>query len=78
MTFGIYVQLLSNIIILSKLTSPGLKETSTPSTTWDPAEIRKRIDPVALLDRLANSLDESAVLIGIQEDEPGGESSKSL
>lgn len=75
-TFDIYVQLLTNIIILSRLTSPCLKEMSAPSTAWDPTEIRKQFDLVALLDRLANNIDAAAVAIGVQEDEPGEESSK--
>lgn len=75
-TFGIYVQLLTNIIILSRLTSPSLKEVSAPPSTWDPVEIRKQFDLVALLDRLANNIDAAAVTIGVQEDEPGEESSE--
>lgn len=76
-TFGIYVQLLTNIIILSRLTSPCLEEASTPSTTWDPSEIRKQFDLVAMLDRIANTVDAVIVAMGVQDDEPGEERSKS-
>lgn len=75
-TFGIYVQLLTNIIILSRLTSPFLRDLSVPSAAWDPAEIRKEFDLLAMLNRLANKMDASAALLGIQEDDPGDESSK--
>lgn len=76
-TFGIYVQLLTSIIIVSRLTSPYLKEASAPSTTWDPSEIRKQFDLVAMLGRIANTVDAAIVAMGIQDDEPGEESSES-
>lgn len=75
-TFSIYVQLLTNIIILSRLTSPSLKEASAPPSTWDPAEIRKQFDLLTLVDRLANNIDAVPVTMGLQEDEPGNKSSE--
>lgn len=77
MSFGIYVQLLTNIIILSRITSPSLRDASAPSTTWDPAEIRKTFNLVGLLDRLANNFDACIAATGVLEDEPGEESSTS-
>lgn len=72
LTFFTFMQKIQSIVALFRLSTlenvPG----------WNTAEVRKRLDIFALLDRLAVLMDSAVASIPVLEDDPGEDSRKYL
>lgn len=70
LTFNIFTQKIQGIVALFRLS------TVDHVPDWNTAEVRKRLDVFALLDRVADRMDMAAAAIPVAEDDPGEESSE--
>lgn len=70
LTFSTFMQKIQGIVALFRLS------TLDNIPAWNTAEVRKRLDIFALLDRLAAVMDSAAAATAIAEDDPGEESRK--
>lgn len=71
LTFSTFMQIIQGIVALFRLS------TLENIPAWNTAEVRKRLDIFALLDRLEVLLDTAAVATGVTDDDPGEDSRKS-
>lgn len=70
LTFSTFMHKIQGIVALFRLS------TLDNIPAWSTAEVRKRLDIFALLDRLSALMESAAVAIPMAEDDPGEESRK--
>lgn len=70
LTFSAFMQQIQSIVALFRLSTLN----NVPA--WNTADVRKRLDIFALLDRLAGLMDAATAAIPVIEDDPGEDSRK--